>query len=47
MRSLRRPDLDPLPRFLGVDLTDRYGRHPRPIDVCGLNDDLQAHWWTW
>lgn len=38
-------------RYLGVDLTDRYARTPRAIDVCGLTPlpggTFVARFWTW
>jgi hypothetical protein len=38
-------------RYLGADLTDRYARAPRAIDVCGLTPlpggTLVARFWTW
>jgi Protein of unknown function (DUF429) len=36
--------------YLGVDITDRYVKSPRPMDVCGLEigaDILIPHFWTW
>ena len=33
MRTTRVGDV---PRYLGADLTDRYAKTPRAIDVCGL-----------
>lgn len=40
-----------VPSFLGADLTDRYARSPRPIDVCGLGPrregGFDARFWTW
>lgn len=41
----------PPPPYLGIDLTDRYSKSCRPIDVCGLTpeDDgyLSAEFWAW
>jgi hypothetical protein len=38
-------------RYLGADLTDRYARAPRTIDVCGLTPlpggTFAARFWTW
>ena len=40
-----------VPPYLGGDLTDRYAKSCRDIDVCGLtcgeNDDLLASFWLW
>ena len=40
-----------IPPFIGVDLTDRYARRPRPIDVCGLtpraDGGFAATFWKW
>jgi hypothetical protein len=40
-----------VPPYLGGDLTDRYAKSCRDIDVCGLsrgqNDDLLASFWFW
>jgi hypothetical protein len=40
-----------VPRYLGVDLTDRYATNCRAIDVCGLtpadNGELNASFWFW
>jgi hypothetical protein len=40
-----------IPQYLGVDLTDRYSKQCRDIDVCGLNpsnnDGLEAFFWSW
>lgn len=37
--------------YLGVDLTDRYSRGRRPIDVCGLwpasDGSFSARFWQW
>ena len=36
--------------YLGVDLTDRYAKTVRPIDLCGLRLDggrLRASYWQW
>ena len=39
------------PPYLGADLTDRYARGCRPIDVCGLrpgsDGSLAARFWQW
>jgi hypothetical protein len=39
------------PTYIGVDLTDRYARKPRPIDVCGLwpinHGVFEVEFWTW
>lgn len=47
--TLRRPKHPYL--YLGADLTDRYARRPKPIDVCGLmpapDGSLLADFWTW
>ena len=36
---------------LGLDLTDRHARTPRPIDVCALHEapggTLRASFWSW
>ncbi len=40
----------PVPRYIGVDLTDGTVAKPRPVDVCGLDfedDALVARFWTW
>jgi hypothetical protein len=41
----------PLPAYIGVDLTDRYSRQCRDIDICGLNPirdgSLQSSFWSW
>lgn len=41
----------PKARYLGADLTDRYAKGRRPIDVCGLTPDsdgrLHAEFWQW
>jgi hypothetical protein len=48
MRTTRAGDVPP---FLGADLTDRYARSPRAIDVCGLTPmpggKFSARFWTW
>lgn len=41
-----------VPPYLGVDLSDRYARQPRPIDVCGLTPvadgaGFDAKFWQW
>jgi hypothetical protein len=40
-----------VPPYLGADLTDRYSKGCRPIDVCGLTpgdgNTLAARFWTW
>ena len=39
-----------VPPFLGADLTDRYARNVRPIDVCGLAPEgvgFTVRFWTW
>lgn len=44
-RGRRRPRA-----YLGVDLTDRHARRPRPIDVCGLeltSAGPRVSFWTW
>lgn len=36
--------------YLGVDVTDRFSKAARPMDVCGLEpktDGLIAHFWKW
>jgi len=36
--------------YLGVDITDRYSKAPRPMDVCGIEISgglLVPHFWTW
>jgi hypothetical protein len=42
---------EPVPPYIGVDLTDRYSRNCRPSDVCGLrrngNDTFTASFWLW
>jgi hypothetical protein len=42
---------DSVPPYLGVDLTDRYAKNCRDIDVCGLthgeNGTLTASFWVW
>jgi hypothetical protein len=42
---------DSVPPYLGVDLTDRYAKSCRDIDVCGLrraeNGTLTASFWVW
>ena len=51
MRSTK-PDSQLWP-YLGIDLTDRYAKTPRPIDVCGLRPESTGgcvvdFWqWTW
>ncbi len=40
-----------VPEYLGADLTDRYSRSCRNVDVCGLtrgeNSKLMATFWSW
>lgn len=40
-----------VPPYLGADLTDRYARSPRAIDVCGLTPlpegRFAVRFWTW
>src|SRR5579871_4901672 len=42
---------DPVPLYIGADLTDRYSAQCRDIDVCGLtparDGPLQAAFWRW
>lgn len=42
---------DPSCPYLGVDLSSRYAREPRPIDVCGLHVNaaggFDASFWQW
>ena len=42
---------DSVPPYLGADLTDRYAKSCRDIDVCGLahgeNGTLTASFWVW
>ncbi len=36
--------------YLGVDVTDRFSKVPRPMAVCGLQvsgDSLTPHFWSW
>src|SRR5579883_984121 len=38
------------PDYIGADLTDRYSKHHRDIDVCGLTaagSSLRATFWHW
>ena len=38
------------PAYLGVDLSDRYGKTPRPVWVCGLiieDGRASAQFWPW
>src|SRR5262249_37088159 len=41
----------PIPPYIGADLTDRYARDVRPIDVCVLfpsdSGDLEPVFYTW
>ena len=40
-----------MPKCVGADLTDRYSRHCRDVDVCGLtpgeSGELCATFWYW
>lgn len=40
-----------VPEYIGADLTDRYSKACRSIDVCGLSSDanntLAAQFWLW
>lgn len=36
-----------VPPYIGSDLTDRYAHACKPIDVCGLGEDLTARFWQW
>ena len=48
MKTTRTFEVSP---YLGADLTDRYARAPRAIDVCGLTPlpggAFAARFWTW
>jgi Protein of unknown function (DUF429) len=48
MRTTRTGDVS---QYLGADLTDRYARAPRAVDVCGLTPlpggKFAARFWTW
>ncbi len=51
MGPLKTSRVGPVPPYIGADLTDRYSKRCRPVDVCGLTPtkrgQFKATFWEW